>query len=309
MRIISRASPSSPTILDKRLAKNVQSTENCQKVSSQPSRKIFSGFSHAVGGVHRESRSAPLPFIVTVRSPLCWLQKLFSDHSLFALQLDAARQYHVKLMGWVLDWEHVTPPVEPYWSPEKAYLVLPLKEETAPKTATEEAVHTSDLPAEEPGGNKGDETGVEIDWAVVYDAVRPAKEPTPLTDGEGLGVSDSQESRDRPKEGAPVQSESEAPAPFVFSAGTEKTKEPKVEVKEPSVPIEWVAPGQLMTADGLVDVSELREGETLVTAIHTKKEYRLFRVLTDTCLDSPFIYRHREERREWTTFSEYYRTK
>ena len=108
-----------------------------------------------------------------LRQMLCLWQRKLNPSSVCLLQLEAARQYHVKVMGWVLDWEHVTPLVEPYWSPEKAYLVLPLKEERPPKKATDEParVLTGDSPAEGPGGNKGtQETGV-IDCVIPTELV------------------------------------------------------------------------------------------------------------------------------------------
>jgi hypothetical protein len=242
-------------------------------------------------------------------------------------------------MGWVLDWEHVTPLVEPYWSPEKAYLIVPLKEETdtgrVPRKATGDlrGLHTVTQAADGTGGNGGKETGgVQIAWAVVYDAVRPVKEPTPLGEEvadsgsrQGLEVSDDrmsssdQNMADSGKQASSSQDKS-GPRP---SKSKKETKDARADTgpdnakqegaeadqKEASASAKWVAPGQLMTADGLVDVSELRSGETMVTAIHTRKEYRVYQVLEGTCLDSPFIYRHREERWEWATFSEYFRTK
>lgn len=274
-------------------------------------------------------------------------------------------------MGWVLDWEHVTPPVEPYWSPEKAYFVVPLKE-IPPKVSPEKATGDREG-AHMAGGNKG---GAEIDWDVVYDAIREAKEPTPLEGGQdsgvlevqssgggetlvgsgegekGLAVSNSHSGQKTGEEDGSKDSKNEGNSTgkvfrfgenggksaevnsgeygdrngkaFKFgkgearSAGADSTEPqnhtgseeaPASGEAKPSVPVEWIAPGKLMTADGLVDVSELRPLETMVTAIHTGKEYRVFRVLEDTCLDSPFIYRHKEERREWGTFTEYYRTK
>jgi hypothetical protein len=255
------------------------------------------------------------------------------------VQLEAARQYHVKLMGWVLDWEHVTPLVEPYWSPEKAYLIVPLKEETdaggVPRKATEDfrGVRTDKQTADGTGGNGGKESGgVEINWAVIYDAVRPAKEPTPLGkeaadsgSRQGLGASDDRKSSSDQNmaESGEEASSSQAKNGPRPSKSRDETKDANVDTapdtrneegaeadqNEPPVSVEWVSPGHLMTADGLVDVAELRSGETMMTAIHTRKEYRVYQVLEGTCLDSPFIYRHREERREWATFSEYYRTK